>query len=121
MAITMQVIGADKVAREFMKSESNVTKDVKALTRKTLDDIEDSAKEKVPTTGTGALGMSVEAKLESDGLAGSVEATGGDKFYSVFVEYGTFKDRAQPFMRPAFDKHEPRYLNRMVKIVNRRF
>lgn len=120
MALTINIVGDGKAIKEFAKSESDTIKDVRVLTRKTVDDIKDTAQE-IVATNTGALGISVEAKVTSSGLAGSVQATGGDKFYSVFVEYGTFKDRAQPFMRPAFDKHEPRYANGINKIINRRF
>lgn len=34
-------------------------------------------------------------------------------FYGIFLEYGTVKMRAQPFMRPAFDTEAPRALSQI--------
>lgn len=39
----------------------------------------------------------------------------GDAFYWVFVEFGTAKMRAQPFLRPAFESHK----NTAVSIFSR--
>lgn len=38
----------------------------------------------------------------------------GDPFYGLFVEFGTAKSKAQPFMRPAFDKSKEAALQAMT-------
>jgi len=51
---------------------------------------------------TGRLRNSLHIKPSSPG---SLRYTIGDGVeYGVFVEYGTYKMRAQPFLRPAVDK-----------------
>lgn len=37
--------------------------------------------------------------------------------YSIFVEYGTYKMRAQPFMRPVFEKYAPIFAARIRAVL----
>jgi HK97 gp10 family phage protein len=65
--------------------------------------IVDRAKEIVPVD-TGTLRDSIEA-LEIDGdvyIHASADQGGGE--YSAFVEFGTVKMSAQPYVRPAIDE-----------------
>lgn len=76
---------------------------VSAVVRKTAFDIEGTAKALAPVD-TGALSGSIKADVEqfSATIAPHTE-------YAAYVELGTYKMRAQPYMRPAADMHEPRY------------
>lgn len=44
-------------------------------------------------------------------------AKGGIEHHAVFLEYGTVKMAAQPFMRPGFDASEAKALDKFVKIL----
>lgn len=59
---------------------------------------------------TGELRRSISYKLVDDGLTGIVGAT---KEYAPYVEFGTRKMRAQPFLKPALDKVEPKFKERV--------
>lgn len=63
---------------------------------------------------TGELRRSIKRKIKSNGMVGEVEAT---KDYAAYVEYGTRKMRAQPYMRPAYKDAEERFQKQMKDLV----
>ena len=56
---------------------------------------------------TGTLARRIIAKITSKSSQNATAFIGPDKevFYGRFVELGTSKTRAQPFLRPAFDEN----------------
>jgi hypothetical protein len=46
------------------------------------------------------------------------ERRGSPGWYAVWVEFGTTKSRARPFLLPAFFSHRTRVLNRVNRAVN---
>lgn len=55
---------------------------------------------------TGRLRSSIAEELRHDG-SGLVEIVGTDVEYAPFVELGTSRARAQPFLRPAAEAAKP--------------
>ena len=47
---------------------------------------------------TGRLRASIRVKIDDDGFELSADTP-----YAAFVEYGTIRQRAQPYLRPGFD------------------
>ena len=76
---------------------------VSAVVRKTAYDILDTAQDIVPVD-TGYLGGSITPTVEE--YSATIQPAAE---YAAYVEFGTYKMRAQPYMRPAADMHEPRY------------
>jgi HK97 gp10 family phage protein len=65
----------------------------------------------------GTLKNSIDGDAGEDWFrVGVLKDSGGSK-YAVFVEYGTYKQKAQPFIRPSFDikKIEQRFFEIMEK------
>lgn len=62
---------------------------------------------------TGELDAGIEGK--ASGVEGQVEATAR---HSVFVEHGTYKDEAQPFMRPAAEASRHRFPLAVAKLIS---
>lgn len=56
---------------------------------------------------TGATKRDINLEIQDGGFAAKVEA-GTD--YSGYLEKGTRKMEAQPFMKPAFDEVEPKFI-----------
>lgn len=75
---------------------------VDEVKRATLS-IEAKAKEKVPVK-TGTLRRSIHSVFENGGLRGIV---GPSVLYGKFVEFGTRRMGARPFMRPAAEQVLP--------------
>ena len=62
-----------------------------------------SAAGQPPATDTGFLVNNIALKIDSDGLGASVESRAD---YSAFLEFGTSKMAARPFMQPALESNK---------------
>lgn len=65
----------------------------------------------VPPTGT--LKRSITLSIANDGLEARIN-TGVE--YAGYVEYGTRFMKAQPYMRPALQEQEPKFINDMRRL-----
>lgn len=55
---------------------------------------------------SGALAGSIQTTFSGSGSGGTMSATiTPTARYAPFVEFGTYKDRPQPFLFPAFERH----------------
>lgn len=81
--------------------------DVSRAVRKTAHDIAATAQTFVPVD-TGATKSSIHV-VEVAGYGGQGMAwdVGPTTHYAPFLEYGTVRAPAQPFMGPALDRHTP--------------
>lgn len=81
--------------------------------KKAAFDIEAEAKRMAPVD-TGRLSGSISANVKrfSATIAPHTE-------YDAYVELGTWKMSAQPYMRPAADKVEPEFTAAMVDLIKR--
>ena len=89
------VIDTEAVAREMSEEGGGL---VKWITTKSLQ-VERRAKELCPVD-TGRLRSSITSQIERDG-ATIVGVVGTDVEYASFVEFGTQRMEAQPFLVPA--------------------
>ena len=72
-------------------------KDYPKFLRDSGDAVEESAKSKAPVK-TGELGASIRNEVDE----GAKEVfVGSDLDYALYLEYGTRKMQAQPYLRPA--------------------
>ena len=85
------------------------------IVHKAAFDIEGNAKLVVPVD-TGNLKNSIQSFFENGGLTGVINA-GAD--YAAYVEFGTRRARAQPYMLPAFRKVEPSFLKAWETLFRR--
>jgi HK97 gp10 family phage protein len=79
---------------------------VAAEVQKSAFQIEADAKAKVPVK-TATLQRSIHTVMSNGGLTGTV---GPSVFYGIFVEMGTRRMGARPFMRPAAEKNLPLFM-----------
>ena len=55
---------------------------------------------------SGALAESIQTTFSGSGRSGTMSATiPPTARHAPFVEFGTYKDRPQPFLFPAFERH----------------
>ncbi|WP_375374084.1 HK97-gp10 family putative phage morphogenesis protein [Hymenobacter aerilatus] len=76
--------------------------------------IESDAKELAPVD-TGRLRSSIHTEISSNGLSGVV---GTNVSYAPFVELGTTRQRAQPFLFPAYEANRQRFLDNLKSRAN---
>ena len=70
-----------------------------------------SAAGQPPATDTGFLVNNIVLDIDSNGLGANVESRAD---YSSFLEFGTSKMAARPFMQPALEENRPK-INRLAK------
>lgn len=83
-----------------------------AIVRKTAFQIEADAKQRA-AVDTGAMRGSIQAVMDTD-LEATI-AVGVD--YAAYVEYGTYKMPAQPYMTPAAEAARPSFDAAFQKIA----
>jgi len=96
-----------QIARQFHDEAREVI-------RKTTFDVEARAKQLVPVD-TGLLRNSIQSEFESD-LVGIVFT---NTKYAPFVEYGTSRMSAQPYMTPALESQRSPFIRALQTIGNR--
>lgn len=90
---------------------------VSAAVRKTAFAIEGSAKA-LAAVDTGTMRSSISTTISGSGSAGSMTAEIGPTVdYAIYVEYGTSRMGAQPFMGPAGDQHVAGYTEALASIA----
>lgn len=114
-------------ASELRTLASSLTEGPRALgqltrtvVRKTAKDVERSAKGLAPVD-TGNLKSSIgTSDLRAMGTSGAIEAeVRATANYATFVELGTSRAAAQPFMGPALGKHSAPFEEAMAQIAER--
>lgn len=83
-----------------------------ALVEQTLEAVDAHAQAIVPVR-TGALKASIEHHMEGE-TSGVVSAGAS---YAAYVEYGTVRAPAQPYMHPAFDAAQPAFEAGLAKLL----
>lgn len=89
----------------FPEIAEKLPREASAVVRKTAFDIETWAKSVVPVD-TGALKNSINTDIEDGGLSAEVKT---NMEYCEFVELGTYKMAAQPYMIPAAERNAPHF------------
>lgn len=84
------------------------------IVRKTAFDIERDAKHKVPKV-THNLQNSIGTDIAPNGLSAVIGPTA---HYGGYVEYGTSKMAARPYMNWAADRRIPKMVEALKKVVN---
>lgn len=121
MDAEFNVTGLDDLLKKLDRLPENLEKNVlRGAIRASAAPIVKDAKTRVPVLQdrddrriAGALRRSIRARsvqMKNGRLTGGVTAGGSDKsrgkgdtFYARFVEFGTAKMQARPFLRPAID------------------
>lgn len=100
------VIGADKVAANMQKAAVSIEAAVGDAVREAAMMVEREAKINVPVD-TGRLRGSIGAEEQTPLLF----EVGTNVEYAAFVEFGTSKAAAQPYLEPAIESARVQYPN----------
>ncbi|WPP12585.1 HK97-gp10 family putative phage morphogenesis protein [Lacticaseibacillus paracasei] len=100
--INVKWSGLDKLMEELGATAEATIEAAASAMKTTTGQVQAKAKEIAPKrTGVMAGNINVmPVKKSSTSVTGTIEA---EKYYSSFVEFGTYKMHAEPFMRPAVD------------------
>lgn len=114
MSVKFKVRGVDQMVRLI----ANKGKKARIATNRELDlsskRIERMAKTKAPVD-TGALKNTIFS-AQAGSLTYKVTAP---QHYAIYVEKGTRKMRAQPYLKPALDAERPKLISNLRKLYER--
>lgn len=100
-----------KLAADLGKASIETTRKAVQVVRKAAADVEAAAKGRAPVD-TGALRGSIGTSMHGP-LAAEIGPT---VHYGQYVEFGTYKMAAQPYMGPAADQVEPGFVEAMEQL-----
>lgn len=114
-SVSIELKGIEGLKAKALALIPRVRADVQQTVAEVALLIESDAKLFAPVD-TGRLRASIHAEIAPNGLSARVEA-GVD--YAVFLEFGTRRQRAQPFLFPAYEKNRLAFvaaLKRNIKL-----
>lgn len=101
---SISIEGLAELGRALAEKAAELHLGAIAAVRAEVKLVQADAKDSAPIGPTGKLREGIEA--EANGLDGKVTST---VRYGPFVEHGTYKDPAQPFMGPAAERSRVRF------------
>lgn len=114
MSVSFKIKGVDRMVRQLaIKSKQARTATDRQLELSSLR-IERAAKVNAPAD-TGTLKKTIFS-AKAGNLTYKVTAP---QHYAIFVEKGTRKMRAQPFLKPAIDTERPKLISSLRKIYSK--
>jgi HK97 gp10 family phage protein len=105
----------DEILETLKKIDNLAQKQINAASRLGAKYVQKKAKEKAPVSADGSHGRpkgflkkNIKIKAEKSKTKGKKTysvGVSGDAYYGVFIEYGSKRNAAKPFLRPALDEN----------------
>ena len=113
-AVVVKIEGLGQLLAACAKADTEVqTRAARALLASALR-IETEAKQRCPVD-TGRLRSSIRSDVDETKLEGQVWT---NVKYAPFVEFGTSKQHAQPYMTPAAELERPKIIAALEQLIN---
>ncbi len=116
MAKTIRVVGIPEALASLKQYQVKKKKDIKRELKRGAIEVRDLAVD-VVAVKTGRLKGSLQ--LDDSGLALLVMRVGTNVIYGKFVEFGTRKMAARPFLFPAFFAKEGEIIRRIGNVMKK--
>ena len=110
--MTIRFDGADALINKFKSQPAIIQREADAIVQNTALRVETRAKEAAPVD-TGYLKQHIQAE-KTGMLSAEVDSTAN---YSIYLEMGTRKMPAQPFMRPAMKQEEVFFFQKLQNLL----
>jgi HK97 gp10 family phage protein len=114
-SVTLKVVGLDNLNAAL--KENATLDDVRRVVSQNGVGLNQKMVSKANFTkgySTGATKRSIHLEITGGGLSAEV---GPETGYSIYVEFGTRKMEAQPFVRPALEAQAPKFISDMQSLV----
>lgn len=121
MLMKVKIEGLNTLSKALTKKKVAV-ENVKTIVSDAADTGERIMKERVPVD-TGRLKDSIERKESDGGKTVKIEPTARDKngrYYAGYVEFGTKKTPAVPFVRPAQEEARKQLFEDGLKLLQKK-
>ena len=110
--VSIKIEGLEKLNNRLQQYVNDAKKRVRNTVHETLLLIESDAKQLAPVD-TGYLRSSIHANFYGE-LAGTVSANAD---YGIYVEFGTYSQRPQPYLTPAYQKNKEEFLRALKQAL----
>ena len=114
MEVTVK--GLSELVKAFNKANVELPRNLHMAMVDTTNAVRQTAKAIVPIR-TGTLKHSITQMVSDNPLIGKITAGGNAAPYAPYVEYGTYKMRARPYMKPALEYNAPGIARRFQRAV----
>jgi HK97 gp10 family phage protein len=120
--VTVEVKGFKELLSKFDKLPLEKQNKVETAMRIGALKIESDAEARVPVK-TGALKIHIQSKVErkKDSISATIGPNAanptGDIGYSTYVEFGTSKMKAQPYLLPALEENKEQLIRNIKKAI----
>jgi HK97 gp10 family phage protein len=109
--LEMKIEGFDELFKNLKELELDFDNELKKAIRRAGKKIKDTTQLNFrrnfrQRSGKGEASIKLVVKEKNDEIYSSVVAGGGNEYYMPFLELGTSKIVAKPYMRPAIDEHQ---------------
>lgn len=112
MSKDVQIVGLSKLEAALVRKVEVINRAASLAIAEEAQEAKTDAVHLAPDGPTGDLDKGIRSKAE--GLEGEVRST---TRYGKYVEHGTYKDKAQPFMEPTAEKARRRLPKRITALI----
>lgn len=117
MPVKFDAAEVHKLSADIDRGKERVGRDVSQAVKAAAERVKKSGQSNAPKL-TGALEKSIGVDMYGDGRSVGLTAVIGPSIrYGLFVENGTSKMAAQPFMGPALEEEGPRFAEELGKAL----
>lgn len=126
--IKMEIKGFDELKKEFKRLKLDYDREfkkaIRANGRKVLNATKDNfQKNYTMRTRKGLESIRLSVREKNNDIKAEIIAGGGEAYYMPFLELGTSKLEAKPFMRPAIDDNRDYIVNdvkqKLIKVAKK--
>ncbi|MGW2580836.1 HK97-gp10 family putative phage morphogenesis protein [Streptomyces virginiae] len=118
MAVTVRILGADRLQVDLDQLDETVITALKKGVKEAAEAVRDDTKQTV-ARNTGHLQENVDIRYEQEGLTAEIGWFDDQSYYATFLENGTRSRPAQPALGPALERERGRYRARLTDEVKR--
>jgi HK97 gp10 family phage protein len=108
----------ERIRKESDQWKTTKAKELKKVIKRSAQNIKKGAEQNAwPHRRSGDMAESISVHQKYSGARQDVRV---GKFYGWFVEHGTSRMRARPFLRPAIQDEEPNFVAEIKKELDRK-
>lgn len=112
MAFTVDTSQLNRLSTDLGRTGVNATRKAAEAVRKSAAEVERASQQRCPVD-TGATRNSIHTSISAGGTAAEIGPTTN---YAPYLEWGTRRMEARPFMRPALDEVTLGFVRAMEQI-----
>jgi HK97 gp10 family phage protein len=123
MAKDVEITGLQDILDELKKKSENISKLENEALKNAAQIVQENAKQKAPVSKTKKEHMRDHIVISKISTVNGVKyikvGVEKDFYYAKFVEFGTTKMKARPFMQPAYEENVEKIQQTMIETLRK--